>query len=270
MKLSDPKLLRAFLDRHELKANKGLGQHFLCSGSVVGAIVDRVRGCQGVFEIGPGPGLLTGPLAEACPHVLALELDERMARPLADSAPGVEVVFGDALQADFKSLLTRLPEPRAVASNLPYYITAPLLGKIAEVRDCFDVAVLMMQREVGDKVRAKPGDRNRGSLSVFLQACFEIELVAKVPPGAFLPPPKVESIVLAFRPKSADYGKALEKLVRFGFAQPRKTLANNLANGLHRDRSEILQALALAGLDETIRAHMLAEDEWRKLAQALE
>ncbi|HRK22164.1 MAG TPA: rRNA adenine N-6-methyltransferase family protein [Fimbriimonadaceae bacterium] len=129
MDLTDVPTLRAFLERHGVSARKGLGQHFLCSKRVVDAIAARLEGYAGALEIGPGPGVLTSALSSRIPHVRALEIDERMVGALAESAPSVEVVRGDALGTNLEDLLLDLPTPRAIVSNLPYYITGPLITR---------------------------------------------------------------------------------------------------------------------------------------------
>lgn len=259
MNLSDRGELVGFLRRHGLAPEKGLGQHFLCSPKVVQTIVDAVPVGASVLEIGPGPGILTGPVSGA--HAtIALELDERMVALLAESAPRAEIVRGDALAVDLHSLLGRLPEPRAVVSNLPYYITGPLLDRIARASNLWVVAILMMQREVGDKILAKPGDRARGAISVRMQAEFEVSKLCSVPPGAFLPPPKVDSVVLRFEPIRCDLPEEFFLFVQRGFAQPRKTLANNLAAaGFGR---EVVERAGMAG---TVRPHQLTHGEWSRL-----
>jgi len=264
--LADPATLQRFLASQGIKATKELGQHFLCSVDVVNAIVDRVSGCRGVLEIGPGPGVLTGPLAESAERVVAIELDGRMAQALAISAPIAEIVRLDALKVDLSALLDGLPSPRAVVSNLPYYITAPLVERIARARANFDQAVLMMQREVAQRIVAPPRSGERGSLSVFLQAVFRIEVVAQVPASAFLPPPKVDSTVLALAPKpESAFEEAFFDFVRIGFAQPRKTLANNLMAGLRLDREAVQALITAAGLAPLARAQELTEGEWVRL-----
>ena len=222
MRLDEPSVLRAFLARHGLRPDKGLGQHFLVSASAVDAIVAAATPSRGILEIGPGPGVLTGPLSEAAEHLVAIELDATMPRLLRESAPKAEIVRADALQADLRAILDGIPTPRAVVSNMPYYITGPLLGRVADVRDAFDVAVLMMQREVADRILAKPGGRERGALSVALQSQFEIARVANVPAGAFLPPPKVDSAVLRLVPRLDGLSEEVLRLVRIGFAQPER------------------------------------------------
>jgi 16S rRNA (adenine1518-N6/adenine1519-N6)-dimethyltransferase len=152
-----------------------------------------------------------------------------------------------------------------VVSNLPYYITGPLLGRIADARAHFDVAVLMMQKEVADRILAKPGKRERGALSVAIQSQFTASRLAHVPAGAFMPPPKVDSSVLIFRPRLDGLSDEVMKLVRIGFAQPRKTLANNLVAGLRLSRDEAVARVEAAGLSETVRPAELAEADWAKL-----
>jgi len=230
--LHDRAELRRFLARHKLAARKGFAQHFLCSRRVVEAIAERMQGFGGILEIGPGPGVLTGPLSEAASKLIALEIDPRMSSALAESAPMAEVRLGDALKVPLDSLLAELPEPRAIVSNIPYHITGPLVTRVADARRSYELAVLMLQKEVAKRVLAKEGSPDRGSLSVFLQAQFEIERVCDVPAGAFEPPPKVDSAVLSLFPRETGLTEAEERrffgFVRAGFSQPRKTLANNL------------------------------------------
>lgn len=265
MNLADPAKLKPFLARHGIVASKGLGQHFLCSERVVEAIGSRFEGLSGLLEIGPGPGVLTSALAPRVEAYVALEIDERMRPLLLESAPGAEILLGDALAADLTEILAKLPRPRGLVSNLPYYITGPLLTRIADASDGWDRAVLMMQTEVAARVTAPPGDSDRGSLSVYLQAQFAIDTVIEVSPGAFWPPPKVSSTVLEFVPLRTRYSPAFFDFVRAGFKQPRKTLVNNLiASGKSRD--EAVGSLLAAGLDERARPHALTLNHWLALA----
>lgn len=273
MDLTSPAALRALLDRHGLSAKKSLGQHFLCSVPVVRAIVSRAEGFSGVLEIGPGPGVLTGPLSDAAQQTVALELDPRMRDVLRESAPKAEVREVDALEADLGTILDELPRPRAVVSNLPYYITGPLVTRIAEARAHWDRAILMMQKEVATRVLAPPRNSDRGSLSVYLQLQFAIEKVGDAPAGAFLPPPKVDSTVLQFTPVDTGLEPEEEEsafhLIRGAFRQPRKTLANNLVSaGYARERA--LEAMSRAGIDEKARPADPDLDSWRGLFRALQ
>ena len=262
MRIDDPAKLKAFLRKHRIDANHGLGQHFLCSPKVVDKIIAATDGCASAIEIGPGPGILTAPLTDSVGQVVAIELDDRMLPLLSESAPTCRVVQGDALKIDLPDLIATLHAPVALVSNMPYYISAPLLQLAASLGTSIDRAVLMMQREVATRIMAKPGNRERGSLSVYLQAKFDMSLVADVPPGAFLPPPKVDSKVLLFVPKPDVYDPALFDFVRGGFGQPRKTLANNLAQF---GREAVTEAISAIGATATVRPHELTFPDWQSL-----
>jgi 16S rRNA (adenine1518-N6/adenine1519-N6)-dimethyltransferase len=267
LNLADPGTLKGLLGRHGISASKGLGQHFLVSRSAVDRIAASVSECRGILEIGPGPGVLTSLLSISAEHLIALELDPRMKEVLVESSPKADVRLADALEIDIPTILNELPKPRAVVSNLPYYITGPLLTRVAEARGHFDVAVLMMQKEVGERVLAAEGTSARGSLSVYLQLQFDISRLALVPAGAFLPPPKVDSIVLKLVPKTADIDHKVLSLVRLGFTQPRKTLANNLGASFGKER--VQAAIERLGWSASIRPQQLANSQWLSLADDL-
>lgn len=248
-----------------------MGQHFLCSSAVVGRIQHALEGVRGALEIGPGPGVLTSMLCSTCEEVAAIEIDTRMIGALAESAPCAHVSRENALHADLLSMLAKLPQPRAIVSNLPYYLTGPLLTRIAQAKSGFDLAILMMQREVARRVVAAAGTPERGSLSVFLQLQFEISRVTEAPSGAFLPPPKVDSEVLSLRVKVPDYEANLEEtvfqVIRIGFKQPRKTLLNNLLAIVDREGAE--KAIETLRLDLRTRPQQLQNSHWIELARAL-
>jgi len=266
--LTDPSALKAFLGRHGLSANKRLGQHFLCSSRVVEAIAARLSSCRGVLEIGPGPGVITTRVSEFAERTIAIELDDSMLDALSESAPKAEVRKADALKVDLTAMLDELPEPRGLVSNLPYYITGPLLTRIAEARSGYSKAILMMQKEVAERVLAPAKASERGSLSVYLQSQFQISKVVSVPAGAFLPPPKVDSMVLEFIPLAVERPAEFFRLVRLAFAQPRKTLANNLAAGFNVPRDQALEWIQGAGLGDLSRPQELELEAWDRLADA--
>jgi 16S rRNA (adenine1518-N6/adenine1519-N6)-dimethyltransferase len=268
--LADRGELVGFLRKHGISADKSLGQHFLCAPSVVKGIVEAAASYKTCLEVGPGPGILTSFLAKKAEQMFAVEFDERMIELLKDSAPSCAVTHGDALKVDMRALLADTPQPRALVSNMPYYITGPLLERFAGIRDCFDVAVLMMQKEVGIKIVARPGERERGALSVMLQTQFEITKLLKVPPGSFMPPPKVESVVLKMIPRQIELPSAFEKVVRAGHSQPRKTLINCLAATFRQDRPVVQAAVEEAGLTENARGFELTEAQWVKLSEVIE
>ncbi len=270
MNLADRGELVGFLRKHGISADKSLGQHFLCAPNVVKSIVAAADDYKTCLEVGPGPGILTTFLAKKAEQMFAVEFDERMLALLKDSAPTCQVTHGDALKVDMRQILEGTPQPRALVSNMPYYITGPLLERFADIRDTFDVAVLMMQREVGIKIVAKPCERERGALSVMLQTQFEITKVLKVPPGAFMPPPKVESVVLKLIPRQVELPKTFERVVRAGHSQPRKTLINCLAATFRQERAAIQSATEQADLDENARGFELTEAQWVKLSEVIE
>lgn len=186
---------------------------------------------------------------------------------LAKSAPDAHIVAADALHTDLGLLLDELPGPRGLVSNIPYYITGPLLERFAAVRDRYERAVVMVQREVAARIAAKPGHTDRGALSVLLQAEFEIRTVVQAPARDFLPPPKVDSTVLSLTPRTTS-ADPIREIVRLGFAQRRKTLANNLA-GRFESREEAEDRLYELGIGVQARAQELSEEEWIKLAASV-
>lgn len=249
------------LAKHGVRTDKRFGQHFLVSTRVVSSIVGAAEGLAGILEIGPGPGVLTRFLVADGASVTAVELDRRVLPVLAEFAPGAAVLSADALAMDWEALLGDLPLPRGIVSNMPYNITGPLLDRVGGVSGLIDRAVLMMQKEVADKIMALPGDRTRGAVSVNLQAVFRVSPVCGVPGGCFMPPPKVDSSVLLFVPREDRLEgverERFERVVRAGFRMPRKTLANNLKGVVDLDG---------LGLKESVRPHELTEDEWRRVA----
>lgn len=265
--LTNRSQLSNFLKRHDLVPQKRLGQHWLASQSAVMAIASACEGGQGFLEIGPGAGVLTQRLVQFG-DVLAIDLDPRVLPALAESAPAAKVLVEDILNSEFVSYLSSLPRPRVVASNLPYSITSPVLELLELNAREFDWAVLLMQKEVAEKITAAPGARNRGSLSVLLQSQFEITKVCDVPPGAFVPPPKVNSMALRLTPRSEIVmDTELRGCVRAGFQFPRKTLANNLSATFASGVVE--NAIHQMGFDPKLRPQRLTIEEWVRLAALL-
>lgn len=244
-----------------LSPRHSLGQHFLVSSRVIERIVQASTVFSGILEIGPGPAVLTQPLSQTS-RVIALELDEGMAIFASQEAPHAEIRRTDALMADWREILGSLPEPRGIVSNLPYQITGPLLGRCADCSDLIAGAVLMMQKEVAQRIMAPSGDSNRGYLSVWLQGVFEIAPVCEAPPGCFLPPPKVESSVLSFVPRQTHPSPELLAFIKQGFTQPRKTLNNNL-----KPCQVTVKVFEDAGLSPSLRPHQLTMEQWQRLHQ---
>jgi 16S rRNA (adenine1518-N6/adenine1519-N6)-dimethyltransferase len=214
-----------------------LGQNFLIDTEAIQRIAASIGDLTGrtVVEIGPGGGAITGELAARAAHVLAVELDHELALYLRVHFPPsrVTVVERDALQFDFAAASAAASERLLVVGNLPYGITSPILLKLAASHASLDRAVLMVQREVADRVTAEPGSRDYGLLSVTVQLYGPAQRLFTLPPSAFSPPPEVHSTVFRWRfaPRFVELGveeAAFLRFVRQCFAQKRKTLANNL------------------------------------------
>ncbi|HEY3706162.1 MAG TPA: 16S rRNA (adenine(1518)-N(6)/adenine(1519)-N(6))-dimethyltransferase RsmA [Terracidiphilus sp.] len=214
-----------------------LGQNFLRDQTAIRRIVAALGDIshQTVVEIGPGQGAITGLLASQAARVIALELDRELAPRLRAflGSEKVTVFEQDVLQFDFSAASAQANQKLAIVGNLPYYITSPILLKLAQSASGLDRAVLMVQREVADRIVAQPGSRDYGLLSVTVQMYGPVERLFTLPPGAFSPPPDVHSTVFRWRFAPRFHELGLEEnpflqLARQVFAQKRKTLANNL------------------------------------------
>jgi len=239
-----------------------LGQNFLIDVQAAQRIAAALGELAGrtVVEIGPGQGAITGTLAVRSGRVVVIELDRELAADLRGQfePERVTVVEQDVLQFDFSAAAQEAGERLRVAGNLPYYITSSILLKLAASHAALDLAVLMVQREVADRVTAAPGSRDYGLLSVTAQMYGPVEQLFTLPPSAFSPPPQVHSSVIRWRfaPRFAELGVQEAGFLRFlrqAFAQKRKTLANNLrAAGVAP--AAAAAALAQAGIDAQARA----------------
>jgi 16S rRNA (adenine1518-N6/adenine1519-N6)-dimethyltransferase len=255
---------------------RALGQHFLRDAGIARAIVDLLAPAPNdlVVEIGPGQGALTGELERRAGRVLALEVDAKLAARLRPRFPRAEIVEADARTWDY-GMLERPPGGRVlVVGNLPYSVGKPILMALIAARTAIDGMALMLQREVAERVAAPPGSRTYGSLSVLTQLYCDVRVALMVPPGAFGPPPKVDSAVihLVVRPAPrvalADE-RRFHVVVRAAFAQRRKTLANALAAGLGRPAEAIRAAAEAAGIDSSRRAETLTILEFAGLTARL-
>lgn len=237
---------------------KSLGQHFLFDRRLLARIVEGagVEAGQAVLEIGPGPGGLTRALLEAGARVWALEADSRMVEHLGaqEWATGdLHVLSGDALEADFEALAAEAGGGVRLVANLPYNISGPLLARLLAQRRAFLSLTVMLQREVAERLSAPPRTRVRGRLGVMAQSFCIVRPLFRVPPGAFRPPPKVESTVvrldvLAEPVAPLEDEELLWEAVRVGFGQRRKMLRNALS-GLGLPVEPILAAAGLAGTE---------------------
>lgn len=226
-----------------IKPKKSLGQHFLTDQNMISKIIKSVNNKRGeaLLEIGPGTGALTDALFEENPEMLALEVDDRAIEFLSAKYPGLNIQKKDILKAEWAELarLTKLGEEKLkVVGNLPYYITSPILFKLLDWRHSLSEAIVMMQKEVAERLIAVPRTKAYGILSVQFQVMTEVEYLFTVPPTVFSPPPKVESAVVKLRFKQEDPScgyEALKKTVRTAFGQRRKKLSNTLKPLIDKD-----------------------------------
>jgi 16S rRNA (adenine1518-N6/adenine1519-N6)-dimethyltransferase len=256
------------------RPRKRFGQNFLRDQHVLDRIIAAadLQEDDRILEIGPGPGALTSRLLASGLPVLAVEIDRDLGAALqARDVKNLDVIIGDVLRLDWAELLQN--PPYKLIANLPYNISSQVLFKVLDHRHAFRRLVLMFQKEVGDRLVAEEGTRNYGILPALIQPWFRIVRVAKVPPGAFHPPPKVDSVVLCLEPLSEPrltlHDEALyRKLVRGAFAQRRKTLRNSLL-GSGWGAEEIDRAFSAAGIEPSRRGETLKIEEFAILANIL-
>lgn len=270
-----PRAIRRLLDELGVRPYKGWGQNFLVDPNVPRRIVE-VAGVQPgdlVVEVGPGLGVLTAPLLAAGARVIAVEIDPRLGAYLRRHFAGEErlrLVEGDILRQPLDQLVPAA-EPFAVVANLPYAVTAAVLRHVLAGPRRPARVVVMVQREVAERIAAAPPAMSL--LAVSVQFFGRPRLALRVPPGAFFPPPKVESAVVAVDvdgpPLPEAEHDAFFRLAAAGFGQRRKTLANSLAAGLARPREPVVAALTAAGIDPRARAERLAVPDWLRLYRAV-
>lgn len=262
------------LKRFGIRMNKKLGQNFLIDEHVVNSIVEAagIKPGDAVLEIGPGIGTLTQGLAEAGANVTAVEIDRRLIEVLSKTLEGYEnvrVVYGDILKIDIGETVGA--SNYKVVANLPYYITTPIIMGLLESKMPIDVLVTMVQKEVAQRMVAKPGTKDYGSLSVAVQYYTKAEIVFIVEPDSFIPAPKVDSAVIRCtrleEPPVQVNEKVFFRVVKAAFAQRRKTLSNTLkTTGVPAETLKVI--LANAGIDGTRRGETLTMEEFATLANA--
>ncbi|MDR1794110.1 MAG: 16S rRNA (adenine(1518)-N(6)/adenine(1519)-N(6))-dimethyltransferase RsmA [Erysipelotrichaceae bacterium] len=261
---------RALLKSYGLRARKHLGQNFLSDENIARKIAKAAVPKDGtVLEIGPGLGALTRPLCARAKQVIAVEIDSLMVEILKSELADVDnlkIVSKDILKCDLSKLLSEFEstENLCACGNLPYYITTPILFLLIEAKPEIQALTLMMQREVGARLQAKPNTKDYNALSVLLQLQFDIETVAKVPASCFYPAPQVDSLVLQLRRKpGVILDPDFAAFVKQCFKQRRKTLRNNL--NLNAQQCEHLYAKTKIKPEE--RAESLTLQQFERLYQ---
>jgi 16S rRNA (adenine1518-N6/adenine1519-N6)-dimethyltransferase len=273
MVLLTPATVTALLDEHGLHPKRSLGQNFLADPNTARRVVAlaELPAAAPVLEIGPGLGSLTLALLDAGHDVVALELDDRLAEVLRTVVGHqVRIESGDAMTVDFAALLAPPPSPRACVSNLPYNVAVPVVVRLLEEAAAVERILVMVQREVGERLAAGPGDPQYGAVSVKVAYFAEAQVVGLVPPTVFVPRPKVDSALVRLRrrpepPVRVPSADDLFALVRAGFAQRRKMLRRSLAPVLGDATPAVLAA---AGVAPTARAEALGLDDWAAVARS--
>lgn len=279
-RLTDIGYIRALLERHGFRFSKKLGQNFLVNPSVCPRMAEAC-GCgpdTGVLEIGPGIGVLTRELSLRAGKVVAIELDDRLPPVLAETLgdrENVEIVQGDCMKLDLTALLRERfgAMPVSVCANLPYYITSPILMNLLESRLPVESITVMVQKEAAQRLCARPGSREAGAVTLAVQYYAQAETLFSVSRGSFLPAPNVDSAVIRLRVRSAppcavQDEQQLFRIIRAGFGQRRKTLANALgAAGFARE--QVTAALEACGLSATVRAEALTLEQFAALSDRL-
>lgn len=258
----------------QMKPKKSLGQNFLKDKSVLEKIIfaANLSSDDIVLEVGPGQGILTEELAKYAKKVIAIEIDKNLADILDSRLRGndkVEIINDDILKINLPEIIKKNNfQKYKVIANIPYYITSPIIQLFLETKYPSAEMILMVQREVAERIVAKPGDMS--ILAVSVQYYADAELLFSVDKKAFWPIPEVDSAIIKIIPKrkhEQDIDKQFFRIVRAGFSSKRKTLLNNLSSSFHLSKKETEEKIKRAGLDPTQRAQELDIKDWKKLAQ---
>lgn len=271
-----PKNMNYIIEKNGFNFKKKFGQNFIIDENVINNIVDKAKIDKEtlVIEIGPGAGSLTYKLAKSAKNVIAFEIDEKVKNILENNLHdinNVEVIYQDFLKINSEDYIKKYTyKTISVVANLPYNITTPIIMKLIDDKIPVDKIVVMVQKEVGDRFKAKPGTRDYSSLSIFLDYYFDIKKVMDISRNIFIPRPNVDSIVLEFTKKETKFVVKNEdlffKLVKDSFVQKRKTLRNNLLN---YDLDKIKKVLEKYNLDLSVRAEHLKIEIFVDIANEL-
>ncbi len=279
-RLTDINYVKGVLGRHGFTFSKALGQNFLVNPSVCPRMA-QLSGADadtGVIEIGPGAGVLTAELARLSHKVVAVELDKRLLPVLEETLSefdNVSIVNADAMKLDMIKLIKDHfgSGEVVVCANLPYYITSPLLMKLLEERLPVSSITVMVQKEAAERICACPGTRASGAISAAVHYYCEPEVLFKVSPGSFIPPPKVDSAVIKLNilkepPVKAADEKLFFRIIKAAFMQRRKTLANSLSAGLSLPKQTVSAILSAAGIKPAARAEEMSMQQFADITQA--
>lgn len=275
-KLYSPKIVREIIDLYDFNFKKSLGQNFLIDKNFVDKIVDAADiENQNVLEIGPGIGTITYEMAKQAKKVVAIEIDQSLIPILDENLEefaNAKVINQDILKTDLKKLVEEEfnGESFKVVSNLPYYITTPIIEMLITTGLPCDDMTIMVQKEVAERMVAGESDKEYSSLSVFIKFYTEAEVITNLPKSVFMPQPKIDSTILNLKLRIYDENvnqDLLFKLVRAGFNKRRKTILNSMSDVIEKDR--LKEAFAKVNLAENLRAENLSIDDFINLTNEL-
>jgi len=270
MDLTSPKIIKELLAKYETRPSKGLGQNFLIDKNVLSKIIEAsdLKNTDMVLEVGPGLGTLTQELAKKAELVIAVEKDKTVIKILEETLSdfkNVQIIQGDILKLDIFKLISNLKFQISnfkVVANIPYYLTSPLIRKLLESKNPPKDIILMVQKEVAQRICSKPPDMNL--LAVSVQFYAEPKIISHVLKNCFWPAPKVDSAIIKITPQK-EYSIPVDsffKVVKAGFSQPRKQLGNNLSKILKIERKKINEWLQSNSIVPTRRAETLSIENW--------
>lgn len=280
LKLTSPSVISSLIEEYDFKFSKSLGQNFLIDGNIVRRIseIADITDKDYVLEIGPGIGTLTEELAFNAKKVVAVEIDEKLL-PILDETlqahDNVEIIHGDILNMDIIKIIDENMDggPIKVVANLPYYVTTPIIAKLLEEESNIHSIVVMVQKEVGERIVASPGSKQYGSLSVFVNFYTYPEIGMKVPKTVFMPQPKVDSVIIKLKMKEKLPKVDREvffKVVKSAFGKRRKTILNALSSGeLGIEKKTMREVLESLNIPTDIRAENLKIEDFIKISQTL-
>ena len=285
MRIADYSVTKAVLERHGFTFKKSFGQNFLTDTNILQKIVDtaEIDKNVNVIEIGPGIGALTEFLAENAAEVMAFEIDDRLVPILEDTLrdhENVNVINEDVLKADLQTRVKEFKNPELpikVVANLPYYITTPILMHLIESKIAFAEFVVMMQKEVADRISAEPNTKAYGSLSIAVQYYMTAKVAFVVPRTVFVPAPNVDSAILKMTRREQPLVEVKDedfffRVSKISFVHRRKTLWNNLTSHFGKSeevKTKLEQALGNANIKPSIRGEALSIPDFARLSDAL-
>ena len=280
-RLSSHRATKEVVNKHNFKFSKSLGQNFLIDDNVIDRILEgaRLSETDRIIEVGPGIGTLTREMGKVAENVVAIEIDKTLIPILKETLAdldNVEVVNEDILKVDVQGLIKEKLNggPVKLVANLPYYITTPIVMKFLEEDIPVTDIVVMVQKEVADRMNAVPSTKDYGALSVAVQYYCDTEIVAKAPRHMFVPQPNVDSIVIGLHVRDekkyiVDNEDIFFKTVKASFGQRRKTLLNSLGGLGFLSKDQIKEALKAANIDEKRRGETLSIDEFANLSNEI-